>query len=93
VWLREELDTGEAAVIQTALEHGECSVVFDDLKARRIARRGGLSVTGTVGVLLVAKHNGVLDNITEALANLAARGMWISDDLRRAALLAAGEGL
>jgi len=47
-----ELDLGEAAVIQLALDLPGATVVLDDLKARRVARRSSIPMTGSLGVLL-----------------------------------------
>ncbi len=42
-----QIDLGEAAVIQTALDEALDAVILDDLKARRVALTLGLQVTGT----------------------------------------------
>jgi predicted nucleic acid-binding protein len=82
---------GEAAVIQTALDHGDAAVILDDLKARRIAKTLGLSVTGTLGVLVQAKQRGLLSSVSEAITRLEQRGMWISSSLAARAIQLAGE--
>ncbi len=48
--LSAQIDMGEAAVIQTALDEAHDAVILDDLKARRIAQTLGLQVTGTLGI-------------------------------------------
>src|SRR5689334_10334572 len=55
-FLQASLDVGEGAVIQTALGENISTVVIDERKARRVARLAGLKVTGTIGVLLLAKE-------------------------------------
>lgn len=90
-WLQNELDLGEAAVIQTAMDEGGATVILDDRKGRRVARRMGLPVTGTLGILLQAKKAGHLPNVDLAISKLVHRGMWIDEDLRRSVLKAAGE--
>lgn len=82
---------GEAAVIQTALNEGHDSVILDDLKARRVASNLGLSVTGTLGILLQAKHAGLLPSVSAAIATLEQRGIWIAPALRAKAVRLAGE--
>jgi predicted nucleic acid-binding protein len=89
--LTRELDTGEAAVIQLALDLPIATVVLDDLKARRVARRSGIAVTGSLGVLLDAKRAGKLDSVTEAVERLRRHGAWLSDALVNRALSLAGE--
>jgi predicted nucleic acid-binding protein len=62
-----ELDIGEAAVIQLAIDLPGATVVLDDLKARRVARRSGIALTGSLGVLIDAKRAGKLDSVAEAV--------------------------
>ncbi|MFO1485290.1 MAG: DUF3368 domain-containing protein [Verrucomicrobiaceae bacterium] len=90
-WLKTEMDLGEASVIQTALDEGIGTVILDDLKARRIARRLGLAVTGTLGILIQAKVAGRLPSVSDAINDLQQRGMWLDDKVIAAALQAAGE--
>jgi uncharacterized protein len=52
VALRQTLDNGEAEAIALATELHPESVLLDDKLARQMARRLGVSVTGTLGVLL-----------------------------------------
>ena len=53
------LDRGEATTLSAALARaGRCLVLLDDPAARRAARELGIAVTGTAGVLLVAKRRG-----------------------------------
>jgi len=86
-----QIDRGEAAVIQTALDETHEVVVLDDRKARRIALALGMKVTGTLGILLQAKQAGSLPSVTMAIAALQARGMWIAPALLAKALALAGE--
>ncbi|WP_353740139.1 DUF3368 domain-containing protein [Desulfonatronum thioautotrophicum] len=41
----------------------------------------GLSVTGTVGVLLVAKKKGLITSFSESMHQLQNTGFWISPKL------------
>ena len=58
---------GEAAVFDLAKELGTRLVILDDMEARRYAERVGLPTKGTVGVLLEAKRNGLIDAIARTL--------------------------
>jgi predicted nucleic acid-binding protein len=89
--LTSELDTGEAAVIQFSLDLPIATLVVDDLKARRVARRSGIAVTGSLGVLLDAKRAGKPDSVTEAVERLRRHGAWLSDALVDRALALEGE--
>ena len=86
-----ELDLGESAVIALALELPGATVVLDDLKARRVARRSAIPMTGSIGVLLHAKRLGKLASVAEAIERIRARGAWLSDAVVARALELAGE--
>ena len=53
--LQADLDLGEAETIVLAREINADMVVMDDLDARRFARRVGLNMIGTMGVLPAAR--------------------------------------
>lgn len=89
--LSTQIDMGEAAVIQTALDEAHDAVILDDLKARRIALTLGLQVTGTLGILLQAKQTGLLPSVKAAITTLEQRGMWIAPALVAKAVQLAGE--
>ncbi len=67
-------------------------LVLDDRDGRRYAHAVGFEVTGTLGILLVAKERGVLVSIRPALNRLHALGFRLSANLRQAVLDAAKEG-
>ena len=52
------LDKGEASSIALALEKEECLLIIDEHKGRKLAKRFGLTITGTLGVLAQAKQQG-----------------------------------
>ena len=58
-YLQNTLDSGEASVIQTALQFGINLVCIDEILGRRAARLSNLNVTGAIGVLLKAKSRGI----------------------------------
>jgi hypothetical protein len=89
--LSAQIDMGEAAVIQTALDEAHDAVILDDLKARRIAQTLGLQVTGTLGILLQAKQSGLLPSVRAVITILEKRGMWIAPALATRAIELAGE--
>jgi len=85
------LDRGEAAVLALAEECEARLVILDDLKARRYAERLRLPVSGTVGILLLAKVAGRIDSLASCLNHLKEAGLFLSSDLVRRALQLAGE--
>ena len=56
----ETLGYGEASCLALAQSRGWL-ILTDDLRARRLARRLGLDVTGTVGILALSVGEGILD--------------------------------
>lgn len=85
-FLRNSLDRGEAAVIQTAMNLGLPLVCIDEAVGRRVARLCGLNVTGSVGVLLKARRLGYPVSIPLALQRMRAQGIWLSDRVVQFAL-------
>lgn len=85
------LGLGECAAMILAEELGAGRVLIDDLDARKVAKSRNLPVTGTVGTLLVAKQQGLIPNVKDALDALIAGGKRISQKLYQEALTSAGE--
>ncbi len=90
--LRRDLGAGEAEAIAVAIELSADTVLLDERRARRIAVRRGLGVTGVLGVLLEAKATGLLEHVKPVLDALLAQGRYrISDELYRETLRLTGE--
>ncbi len=85
------LDEGEAEAIALALEVNASLVLLDDREARLQAKRLGLRVTGTLGILLRAKKLGLIESLREELSKLKETGFRISKNLEEEILRAAGE--
>jgi predicted nucleic acid-binding protein len=90
-WLALDLGAGELAVLALALEHPRRVVLLDDARARRIAQGAGLTVWGTLTVLLEAKSRGLTERIAPHIDQLRAAGMWMSDAIRQRVFALAGE--
>ena len=58
-----DVDAGVASAIALALESGPSLVILDDDKARKLAKKLNLNITGSLGVLLRAKREGVIPSI------------------------------
>lgn len=69
----------------------EIAPSIPDLPARRIARTLNLTVTGTVGVLLVAKRHGVIERVRPSLDALVTEGFFVGAELYDEILHLAGE--
>jgi predicted nucleic acid-binding protein len=86
-----EIGSGERAVISWAAAHRGFSAVLDDREARTIARRLGIKIIGTVGVVLRLKQAGLIHEVKPHLMQIKQVSGYISDDIMREALRSAGE--
>jgi predicted nucleic acid-binding protein len=86
-----DLGDGEQAVLGLALAIPGALVVLDDAAARQEARRLGLSLTGTLGVLLKAKQAGHLARVEPVLEQLEACRFFLDAQTRATVLRLAGE--
>jgi predicted nucleic acid-binding protein len=89
-WDMRGLDLGERCAIGMALDLGAVLLV-DDRAARRHAEALGLSVLGTLGVLVLAKRRGLLEAVRPLVQDMRDGGHFISQVAFEAVLQAAGE--
>ncbi len=85
------LDKGEAAVIQLALNEKIQTACIDEPSGRRIARLSGLSLTGSIGILLRAKKEGYSFSMQTAIDRMRGKGIWLSERVITFALEQSGE--
>jgi predicted nucleic acid-binding protein len=90
--LRTFLDKGEASVIALALEQEDCLLIIDEAKGRKEARSLGIKITGTLGVLLLAKEKNLINAIKPLLLQIEDTNFRISKALIDKALKMANEG-
>lgn len=87
-----DLDEGEAEAITLSKEKGVRVVLVDEKDARRAARRLGLKILGTVGILIWAKRAGIISDLKEQLDHLQKKAMFhLSREVYDEALRAVGE--
>ncbi|SRR6056297_1779426 len=77
---------GEASVIQLALNEDIQTVCIDEAVGRRVARLNGLSLTGSVGVLIRAKKAGFAFSMREAIHRMHSKGIYLSQAVANFAL-------
>jgi len=80
--LRQELDAGEAEAIALTIETKAELLLMDERLGRETARHLGLRYTGLIGVLIEAKHKGLISKVKphlDALRDMA--GFRVSDAL------------
>jgi len=79
------LHRGEAEALQLALPAKAACVLMDDLDGRSEARRLGLVVVGTVGLLERAAEKGLIE-LPVAFSRLRGTNFFVSDELLAATL-------
>jgi predicted nucleic acid-binding protein len=77
--------------LSLAVEIRADRLLLDGRAARRTARALGLSVVGTLGVLLAAKRTGLVPEVRPLMDDLVRQGFWVSPRLFKLALVAADE--
>ena len=87
-----ELDPGEAAAIALASEMQAGLLLMDELRGRTVARRLGIPTLGLLGILKLAKQQGVVPAIAPLMEKLEQQaGFWVGRVLRERVLREAGE--
>lgn len=76
-----DVGRGESAVLSWAYRDKSWLAVIDDLAARQCARALDIACTGTIGVVLAAKHNRVIPEVAPVLDALISAGLRISTDV------------
>jgi predicted nucleic acid-binding protein len=89
--LREELDAGESEAIVLAQELQADYVLIDEAIARRKTRLIGLDMTGTLGVLLMAKEAGLIAAVKPLLDALRQTDFRMGSRVYHQILVKAGE--
>ncbi len=89
--LEMQINKGEASAIALALSSGKHILILDDCKARKVAERLGLTVTGTLGVIIKAKNTGIVSSIKPYLFKIKGTNFRISEELEQIALKEANE--
>ena len=76
-----DLDDGEAEVLILAKELNADLVIMDELMERRYSKQLGFNLTGTIGILLKSKENGLIISIKDLLTKLVKKGTWLNSKL------------
>jgi predicted nucleic acid-binding protein len=85
------IDDGEASAIALALELPDSILIVDERTARNYAKRLGLNVTGTLGVIAKAKVDGIIPSIRPYMEAIAATDFRFSSLIEAEVYKRAGE--
>lgn len=88
-----ELDVGEVAAIALAQELSPQFLVIDEKRGRTVAERLGIPVVGLLGILILAKKQGLLPAIRPLILELKGIDFFVSDALANRILQRLGEPL
>jgi predicted nucleic acid-binding protein len=86
-----DLGKGETEVISWAYVHPDYQAVLDDRAARNCAFSLGIQAIGTLGVILLAKKDGVLSQVKPLITRLLELGFRITPELLATAYRLADE--
>ncbi|WP_459872928.1 DUF3368 domain-containing protein [Endothiovibrio diazotrophicus] len=89
--LKRLIDPGEAEAILLAGQIACRFLLIDERRGRAVARRRGVPVVGTGGLLVVAKERGAIGSVREVLAELAGQGYRLAPALLEEIRRLAGE--
>lgn len=86
-----DLGREEAEVIALGLQNPKGLLILDAQLGRRVVALHRLRYTGTLGVLIKAKHSGLLTAVAPIIESLQAQGMWLKPSIIQMALELAKE--
>lgn len=90
--LQQELDEGEAEAIALAIELNANRLLIDERRGRAVASRLGIKFTGVLGILIIAKRQGLISAVKPVLDELIITAEFrVADQLYFRILQDAGE--
>lgn len=81
-----DLGAGETAVLAYALANPGWVAILDDNAARKCARSFGITVKGTLALVILAKQQGLIPSAADVLRQLQKHDFRISDTIIREVL-------
>lgn len=79
--LKNKFGIGESSCIALAQNEDDPLLIIDDRKARTIAEEIGIECTGTLGILIIAKRQGIIQSVKPILHKIKDTNFRLSDDL------------
>lgn len=80
-FLETQIDVGEASAIALAKEYEDVLLLLDDLKARKLASKLNLKITGALGIIHKAKQKGLIDEVKPLIDKLLSTNFRISEKI------------
>ena len=84
------LGVGESAVLALAAEH-KVTAIIDDLAGRKCAASLGITLRGTLGIVLIAKKRGLIPLARPVIEDMMRAGLYLSKKVLDHALQKVGE--
>ncbi|MGZ5283810.1 MAG: DUF3368 domain-containing protein [Bacteroidia bacterium] len=85
------LDSGEATSISLAMDYDNALLIIDEFKGRKVAQEMVLKITGTLGVLVIAKEKIITASVKEIITKISSTNFRLSNALVEELLRQAGE--
>jgi predicted nucleic acid-binding protein len=85
------LDMGEITSLALAVELKNSTVIFDDNKAKKIAKLHNLGVTGSLGIIVKAREKNIIPVVKDVLTKIKATNFHLPSSLEDLILKIAGE--
>jgi len=81
-----DLGQGETAVLSYALNNPGWTAIIDDRAARKCANSFAIPCLGTIAIIIRARQQGIIASASEGIRALKDSGIWLDDNVIRAAL-------
>ncbi|NPA16782.1 DUF3368 domain-containing protein [Persephonella sp.] len=88
---KNRLDIGEAEALALAIETKANLLLIDEKIGRKVAKEFNIKFTGTIGILLKAKEQGIIDEVKPYIIELTEKGNYYKESFIRTVLKHAGE--
>lgn len=88
---RKDLHIGEVEAIALAKEVRADLVILDDRKARKLAEKEGLKVSGLLALIIMAKEKGIIKRVKPIVDDLKNHNFFVGENLYDEILKISGE--
>lgn len=89
--LTQILGEGEASAIALTFDLPGALIALDDLKARKVAKSLNLKITGSLGILVKAKEQGHIEQLSPVLKQVQQTDFRIAENIIRKIVATVGE--